>query len=77
MPRTDNDGWNLGESVGATATSAAVGRALASQGANPLIDDPFAETLVRAVAVHFFTRLASGDGIPPKSTVIVTSDFSR
>jgi methyltransferase (TIGR00027 family) len=47
--------------VGATATGVAVGRALASRGANALIDDPFAEPLVRAVGVDFFTRLATGD----------------
>jgi methyltransferase (TIGR00027 family) len=34
---------------------------LASRGANPLIDDPFAEPLVRAVGVDFFTRLATGE----------------
>ena len=47
--------------MGATATGVAVGRALASRGANPLINDPFAEPLVRAVGVEFFTRLASGE----------------
>ena len=48
-------------SVGATATGVAVGRALASRGVNPLISDPFAEPLVRAVGVDFFTQLASGE----------------
>jgi methyltransferase (TIGR00027 family) len=61
MARTDNDTWDLTSSVGATATGVAVGRALASRGANPLINDPFAEPLVRAVGVDFFTRLASGE----------------
>ncbi|HZU49010.1 MAG TPA: class I SAM-dependent methyltransferase, partial [Mycobacterium sp.] len=61
MPRTDNDTWDLATSVGATATGVAVGRALASRGPNALIDDPFAEPLVRAVGVDFFTRLASGE----------------
>jgi methyltransferase (TIGR00027 family) len=61
MARTDNDTWDLASSVGATATGVAVGRALASRGANPLINDPFAEPLVRAVGVDFFTRLASGE----------------
>jgi methyltransferase (TIGR00027 family) len=60
MARTDNDTWDLTSSVGATATGVAVGRALASRSANPLINDPFAEPLVRAVGVDFFTRLASG-----------------
>ena len=61
MTRTDNDTWDLTTSVGATATGVAVGRALASRAANPLINDPFAEPLVRAVGVDFFTRLASGE----------------
>src|SRR6201993_81736 len=61
MTRTDNDTWDLATSVGATATGVAVGRALASRAANPLINDPFAEPLVRAVGVDFFTRLASGE----------------
>ena len=60
MARTDNDTWDLASSVGATATGVAVGRALASRAANPLINDPFAEPLVRAVGVDFFTRLVSG-----------------
>ena len=61
MARTDNDSWDLATSVGATATGVAVGRALASRGPNALINDPFAEPLVRAVGVDFFTRLASGE----------------
>jgi methyltransferase (TIGR00027 family) len=61
MARTDDDTWDLASSVGATATGVAVGRALASRGPNPLINDPFAEPLVRAVGVEFFTRIASGE----------------
>jgi methyltransferase (TIGR00027 family) len=61
MARTDDDTWDLGNGVGATATGVAVGRALASRGPRPLINDPFAEPLVRAVGVEFFSRLASGD----------------
>lgn len=61
MARTDNDTWDLATSVGATATGVAVGRALASRAADPLINDPFAEPLVRAVGVDFFTRLATGE----------------
>ncbi|SOJ53560.1 Putative S-adenosyl-L-methionine-dependent methyltransferase [Mycobacterium simulans] len=61
MARTDNDTWDLATSVGATATGVAVARALASRGPDPLINDPFAEPLVRAVGVDFFSRLASGE----------------
>ena len=59
MTRTDNDTWDLATSVGATATMVAAGRARATRAA--LIDDPFAEPLVRAVGVDFFTRWAAGE----------------
>ena len=61
MARSDDDTWDLATSVGATATGVAVGRALASRAPDALINDPFAEPLVRAVGVDFFTRLASGE----------------
>src|ERR1700710_1854066 len=61
MARTDNDTWDLATSVGATATGVAVGRALASRGSDPLINDPFAAPRARAVGVDFFPRLASGE----------------
>lgn len=60
MARTDNDSWDLATSVGATATMVAAARAIATKADNPLIEDPFAEPLVRAVGVDFFTRWAEG-----------------
>ncbi|MEY8015602.1 SAM-dependent methyltransferase [Mycobacterium servetii] len=61
MPRTDNDTWNLATSVGATATMVAAARAIATKADHPVIQDPFAEPLVRAVGVDFFTRWAGGE----------------
>jgi methyltransferase (TIGR00027 family) len=61
MARTDNDTWDLASSVGATATMVAAARAMATTADNPLINDPFAEPLVRAVGVDFFTRLVTGE----------------
>ncbi len=61
MARTDNDTWDLATSVGATATMVAAGRARATVADNPLIEDRFAEPLVRAVGVDFFTRWAAGE----------------
>ena len=61
MTRTDNDSWDLASSVGATATLVAAARAAATRLPDPLIDDPYAEPLVRAVGVDFFTRMAAGD----------------
>jgi methyltransferase (TIGR00027 family) len=59
MARTDNDTWDLASSVGATATMVATQRAAATR--ERLIDDPFAEPLVRAVGVDFFTGLLDGE----------------
>ena len=61
MARTDNDTWDLASSVGATATMVAAARAMASKADDALIDDPFAEPLVLAVGVDFFTRLVTGE----------------
>jgi methyltransferase (TIGR00027 family) len=61
MARTDNDTWDLASSVGVTATMVAASRALASKSERPLINDPFAEPLVRAVGVDLFVRLVSGE----------------
>ena len=59
--RSDGDSWDLASSVGATATAVAARRALASKGPNPLIDDPYAEPLVRAVGVEAFVRMMDGE----------------
>ena len=59
--RYEGDTWDLASSVGATATMVAAARAMATRSERPLINDPFAEPLVRAVGVDLFTRLASGD----------------
>ena len=61
MTRTENDTWDLASSVGATATMVAAARAIATTADDALINDPFAEPLVRAVGVDFFTRLATGE----------------
>ena len=59
MARTDDDTWDLASSVGATATMVATQRALASR--ERLIDDPFADPLVRAVGLDLFTLLLDGE----------------
>ncbi|OBJ85816.1 SAM-dependent methyltransferase [Mycobacterium sp. 1245852.3] len=60
MMRSDNDTWDLATSVGITATIVAAARAAASKRTNPIIEDPFAEQLVRATGAEPFVRLASG-----------------
>jgi methyltransferase (TIGR00027 family) len=61
MARTDDDTWDLASSVGATATAVAASRAVASQGPDALLDDPFAEPLVRAVGVDTFVKMVDGE----------------
>ena len=61
--RFDGDSWDPASSVGATATMVAASRALASQGPDPLLDDPFADPLVRAVGLAPFIRLIDGEVI--------------
>jgi methyltransferase (TIGR00027 family) len=61
MTRTDRDSWDLASSVGATATMVAAARAAASRRPDRVINDPFAEPLVRAVGLDLFTKVASGE----------------
>ena len=60
MARTENDRWDLASSVGTTATMVAAARALATAEADPIIADPFAAPLVRAVGIDFFTKMIDG-----------------
>jgi methyltransferase (TIGR00027 family) len=62
--RFDGDSWDPASSVGATATMVAASRALASQGPDALLDDPFADPLVRAVGLAPFIRLIDGEVAP-------------
>jgi len=59
--RFDGDSWDPASSVGATATMVAASRAIASQGPDPLLDDPLADPLVRAVGLPPFIRLLDGE----------------
>ena len=61
MTRSENDSWDLASSVGATATAVATQRAMASQGPDPLLDDPWADPLVRAVGSETFIKLLDGE----------------
>lgn len=75
MARAAGDSWDPATGVGVTATFGAVVRAIASD--RGLMDDPFAEPLVRAVGVKYFTRLihderfAAGDGDNPVTTGLI------
>jgi len=61
MARSDRDNWDLASSVGVTATMVAAGRAMATKDPRHLIDDQFAEPLVRAVGIEFFIKMMDGN----------------
>jgi len=48
VARTDNDSWEITESVGATALGVASARAVETESENPLISDPFARVFLDA-----------------------------
>ena len=60
MARSEGDRWDVASSVGATATLVAAARALATRRGDPLVDDPLAETLVRAVGIEAFVAALDG-----------------
>ena len=61
MARTDGDTWDLASSVGATATGVAASRALATKQPIPLITDPYADALVKAVGLEHCNKIADGE----------------
>ncbi|BBX47283.1 class I SAM-dependent methyltransferase [Mycobacterium cookii] len=65
MTRSDNDTWDLASSVGATATAVAASRAIASQNPDALLNDPWADPLVRAVGIDTFVKLIDAEAGQP------------
>jgi methyltransferase (TIGR00027 family) len=49
VARTDNDSWEITESVGATALGVAAARAADTESDNPLINDPYARVFLDTV----------------------------
>jgi len=58
MPRTDNDSWEITQSVGATALGVAAARAAETESENPLIKDPFARVFVEAAGEGMWSLYA-------------------
>jgi methyltransferase (TIGR00027 family) len=75
MPRAEGDSWDPATGVGMTATFGAAARALATD--KGLLDDPFAEPLVRAAGVKSIVRLiddhrfTGDDGADPLTTTMM------
>lgn len=59
MPRTDNDSWDITESVGSTALGVAAARAAETESDNPLIQDPFARAFLEAAGDSRWTMIAN------------------
>jgi len=59
MARAEDDSWDPASGVGVTATFGALARAVATN--KGLMNDAFAEPLVRAVGVEYFIRVIEDD----------------
>lgn len=57
--RTDDDSWNITESVGATALGVASARAAETERDNPLISDPFAAMFLAAAGEGTWTMFSN------------------
>ena len=83
MPRTDDDSWDITQSVGATALGVAAARAAETESENPLINDPFARVFVEAAGEGMWslyanpTLLAKAVEIAPevRSRIQLMTDF--
>jgi methyltransferase (TIGR00027 family) len=69
MPRTDNDSWEITESVGSTALGVAAARAAETESENPLIQDPFARAFLEAAGKGIWS-LTSDPGLSAKLTEV-------
>jgi methyltransferase (TIGR00027 family) len=73
MARTDDDSWDITESVGATALGVAAARAAESASENPLFDDPYAQMFIdAAVARGWSSPFTSGSAGPQQTVRIQT-----
>jgi methyltransferase (TIGR00027 family) len=65
VARTENDTWEITESVGATALGVAAGRAAETERENPLISDPFARIFLNAAGDGIWNFFAAPE-LPPE-----------
>jgi methyltransferase (TIGR00027 family) len=61
VQRTNDDSWDITESVGSTALGVAAARAAETDSENPLIRDPFARMFVDAAGQGMWTLMADPD----------------
>jgi methyltransferase (TIGR00027 family) len=65
MARTDDDSWEITESVGATALGVASARATETESENPLISDPFARVFLDAAGDGMWNMFGARE-LPPE-----------
>ena len=65
MARTDDDTWDISESVGATALGVAAGRAAETNSDDPLIVDPYAQVFLEAAGDGIW-NVYLNDELPPE-----------
>lgn len=65
MARTDDDTWDISESVGATALGVAAGRAAETNSDHPLIVDPYAQLFLEAAGDGIW-NVYLNDELPPE-----------
>lgn len=61
MARTDNDSWEITESVGTTALGVAAARTVETESADPLISDPFARVFLDVVGEGVWSWYGNAD----------------
>ena len=66
MARSDDDSWDITESVGATALGVAAGRAAETRSEHPLISDPFAQIFLDEVGDDVPNLYLDDDELPPE-----------
>jgi methyltransferase (TIGR00027 family) len=59
VPRTDDDSWDITESVGSTALGVAAARAAETESEHPLVKDPFARVFVDAAGKGMWSVMAN------------------
>lgn len=69
MPRTDNDSWEITQSVGSTALGVAAARAAETESENPLIQDPFARVFLDAVGDGMWSLYADPELLAQASEI--------
>jgi methyltransferase (TIGR00027 family) len=70
MSRHEDDTWDITEGVGATALGVAAGRAAETTGANPLIQDPYAQMFLDAAGDSMPNLYVSEEDLPPELAAI-------